>query len=175
MSKGGVAGVEVWLEMGGTRNPPYLMLNPDLTLKDNLKGKTILEFPVLTVVSRGVGLPQAMTQGMKAESEQGPRPPTAAKGESKTAKESVGKEGRGEVVKESVGKEGCGEVVKESAGKEGCGEAVKESEGARGVRGDSDWSSEEEGEIVERDEQACPSASLRMIASVYSDSDSNSG
>lgn len=50
--------VEVWLDGGGAADtPPYQLLNIAESLKDNFRSKTIVEFPQLTVVSKGAGHP----------------------------------------------------------------------------------------------------------------------
>ena len=127
--------MEVWLDEGKARGTPQQLLNPDLTLKENFRNKTITEFPVLTVLSKGAGPPHTEPRPIQSER---PGPPHT----------------------EPL------PVQSEGAGLPHTEPHPIQSEGA-GPRHDSDWSGSEEGEIVS-------SASLRMIANIYSDTDNDS-
>lgn len=66
--------MEVWLE--GKAQGEYELLDINSSLKDNLKHKTIIEFPSLHVVSKGAGPPikkkeAGLPLGVKKEEEEG--------------------------------------------------------------------------------------------------------
>ncbi len=192
--------MDVWLDGGGARGSPHQLLNLDLILKENFKNKTITEFPVLTVLSKGTGPPQTqlnlasqttlkaqgglkVTGGAQAVVKvEGGLKVDAAKTAMTGSQSAVKAEGCAGGDGSREGERGCeegrgdnGEVGR------GCEEGRGDSgEGGRGCEegrgGGSDWSDGEggieEGEIV--DAAVCHSASLRMIASLYSDSEDSS-
>lgn len=177
-----MAAVEVWLDEGRARGTPQQLLNPDLTLKENFRNKTITEFPVLTVLSKGAGPPHIEPRPVQKEGAGQPHTKQCANIENKVGQDPM------VVVKTEDGEKCCVErevgldpmVVVKTEGAEECG--VEQEVGCaenteywlrkEKSGGDSDWSGIEEGEIVENEAQC--SASLRMIANMYSDSDNDS-
>lgn len=55
VQKGGVDSVEVWLE--GERGVAHQLLATNSTLRENLSNKTLTEFPLLHVLTKGAGPP----------------------------------------------------------------------------------------------------------------------
>ena len=134
--------MEVWLE--GERGVAPQLLDTGLTLKENLSNKTLTEFPVLHVMTKGAG-PLTGTDRTKGRTI----------GTEETPQEKSGEGGR------EGGREGymCEMAYSTIATTEGdtCATQCK-SEG--------EWS-DEDGECL----VSHPSASLRLIANTYSDSE----
>ena len=145
---GGVDGVEVWLR--GEGGVAHHLLDTASTLKENLSNRTLTEFPILHVVTKGAGPPPALTSRETIDtprtetSPAGPvskHPPAALSSPTGSRGHEIGV-GSGDV----PGRE-CGEVPRplDSEGKNQI-EAVKSSNGDIGT---------------------C--SSLQLIASMYSD------
>lgn len=66
VQRGGTDGVEVWLE--GERGVAHQLLTTNYTLRENLSNKTLTEFPLLHVVSKGAGPPSVTTASLQSKS-----------------------------------------------------------------------------------------------------------
>lgn len=119
--------MEVWL--AGEGGVAHQLLDVEATLKNNLMNTTLLEYPCLLVVSKGVGAPGLL------KSEKDKDRGTLSSGPAHIH---------------------TGNIVMPT-------DSVEQ-------RCEEEWSDRvlEEGEVVE---DMCPSASLKLIATMYSDSD----
>ena len=175
--------VEVWLDGGGAADtPPYQLLNIAESLKDNFRSKTIVEFPQLTVVSKGAGHPNKQQRRVRTSNkpERGIKKEDSGANEVETFVNNVKADKKRAEHLDRMELDGANDET-ELHGKGDVLEGMRSVEGVvdrAQRRGDSDWSGcesgSEEGEIVNKREAATSSsASLRLIA-MYSDSEDSS-